>query len=209
MMELREIDADTAIDFWKTYLWPDRASAVEPTSAMRLNGGIDMSYMDSTPYFVGAFDGRTLVGVNSGHATGSWIWRSRGLIVVPSHRGYKLGVTLLSNVLCRAKRDGALMVWSIPRVSAYHAYAAAGYVRCSQVFQTETSDSNCYAIASLRTREELAAEAREIDRERKLFYESRTEQFAANEKRLGEGRAMLPNRELMIDRFCEIEQEYL
>lgn len=208
-MDLREIDSETAIDFWKTHLWPGRASAVEPTSAMRLNGGIELSYMDSTPYFVGAFDGKTLVGVNSGHATGSWMWRSRGLIVIPSHRGHNLGVTLLSNVLCRAKRDGALMVWSIPRVSAYRAYAAAGYVRCSPVFQTETSNSNCYAIAPLRTREELAAEAQEIDRERELFYESQTEQFTANEKRLGEGRAMLSNRELMIDRFCEIERGYL
>jgi len=36
---------------WSTELWPGRASAIEPTSAMKWLGGIDMSLMKSQPTF--------------------------------------------------------------------------------------------------------------------------------------------------------------
>ena len=144
----------TILNVWQKELWPGRTSAIETHSAMtwpfeNTQPKYDMQVFNYMPYFIGVYDDQKLVGVNSGHRTSKSHFRSRGLWVHPSYRRQGISQTLFHLTEEAALREGAEMIWSVPRKTALPAYQRAGFETVGGFFTTETSESNIYAVKLL------------------------------------------------------------
>lgn len=129
-MLIREISFAEISEVWRTDLWPDRKSAIEPVSAINLRGDYDMSFMSSVPYFWGAFadfNSKSPVGVVSGFQTEPSYFRSRGIWVHPAHRRQGVGSLLLEQVVNQATSLKCQYVWTMPRVSSWSFYERNGF----------------------------------------------------------------------------------
>lgn len=134
---------------WKNYLWLDRSSPIEPTSAMCFLGGYDMANMESTPTFYGYMIDNFIVGVNSGHACPNQNnYRSRGLWVDPDYRGQGIGQRLLTATIEQGQLEGYSQIWSYPRQTSWPTYNAVGFKLASNWEVSETSEANAYCIYS-------------------------------------------------------------
>lgn len=148
------IEFESVLAHWSEYLWPNRDSEIKPMSSMVINDGAnidyDMSiYQKYTPIFLGYYQDNTLVGVNSGHKTSDYDFRSRGLYVDPIVRGQGIGVALLEETVNIGRYLSCNYCWSLPRKQALKTYLRSGFTQKGQFFSTETSDENCYAVATL------------------------------------------------------------
>ena len=144
----------TILNVWQKELWPNRTSAIETHSAMtwpyeNSQPKHDMRVFDYMPYFMGVYDKQTLIGVNSGHRTSIKHFRSRGLWVHPSYRRQGVSQMLFQLTEEAAHREGAEMIWSVPRKTALSAYQHFGFETVGGFFTTETAESNIYAIKKL------------------------------------------------------------
>jgi GNAT superfamily N-acetyltransferase len=133
------------LPIWRDYLWPNRVSKIEPVSVMRFLGGIDMAIQNNTPTFFGAFVNGHLVGVNSGIKTASGLYRSRGIYVLPAHRGHNIAQDLFKATEQQAKDEDCAGLWSMPREPAFPTYQRFGFVQVSRWFEEETG-VNCYVV---------------------------------------------------------------
>lgn len=147
----RMISFDEILPIWKNDLWPNRVSEITPTSAMSFLGDYCYENMKGDPTFFGYFIDGNLVGVNSGHATKHNGYRSRGLYVSPSYRGYGIGIVLLKATIAQAKKEGAEMCWSYPKYSSWKTYQRARFRLASDWEKSETSDNNAYCKVDLST----------------------------------------------------------
>lgn len=148
-MLVRRITFEEVAEVWSSHLWPGRAD-IEPYSAIKYGTNpyqYELTYKDEPASFFGAYVGKELAGVNSGHGTGQG-YRSRGLFVFPQFRGKGAGQALLHAVIAQAGVEDKCFVWSMPRLSSMPTYQAAGFRRDSAWFGTETSDANCYAVVA-------------------------------------------------------------
>lgn len=135
---------------WQTQLWPDRESAIETHSAMTwpyadMESEFSMGVFGYPVKFLGAFQDGELVAVNSGHLTDPFHYRTRGLWVHPDHRGRGIAQNLFAMLESHARIQGAIMMWSMPRLSAWHSYQLYGFHQVGEPMATETSDANVYA----------------------------------------------------------------
>ena len=149
-MNAFKITFEDILPLWKTELWPNRESAIEPMSVMTwpYEGDpdeYDMSIMEKfQPTFVGVeIDGK-LVGVNSGHRTSDRHYRSRGIWVSPAYRELGIAQTLFNLTELQAITEGCEMLWSIPRETALSSYTRFGFETVGGFIETETSVSNVY-----------------------------------------------------------------
>lgn len=133
---------------WHTRLWPERTSAIEPTSAMLYLEGYDMKNMSFTPSFFGYFVDRKLIGVNSGHLCSDNTYRSRGLWVDNDHRGHGYGKDLLQATIDQAKKESADSIWSFPRKTSWSTYRAVGFKKTGSWIKSETSEANAFCYKS-------------------------------------------------------------
>lgn len=134
---------------WQQHLWPNRISAIEPTSAMCCLGGYDIKNTESIPSFFGYVRDNKIVGVNSGHACPSdSTYRSRGLWVDPLFRGQGIGQTLLTAVINQGQSEGYNTVWSYPRQTSWKTYQSVGFTLISDWQPSETSDANAYCTGT-------------------------------------------------------------
>lgn len=150
-MICKKIDFETILPIWQTKLWPKRASAIEPMSAMTwpFEGDpqpINMSIFEYEPTFWAVYDGDKIVGVNSGHRTTDFQYRSRGIWVDPDYRGKGIADTLFGMLQNQALVEGCEMIWSIPRKTALRAYTKFGFQTVGGFIETETADANIYAM---------------------------------------------------------------
>jgi len=149
-MIIKTIEWETIQPIWQTELWPDRISAIETHSAMTWPYGtqqadIEYSIFDYDVKFVGAYDGDKLVAVNSGHLTDPNEYRSRGLWVDPVYRGRGIAQSMFSVLENHAFNQGAMLMWSLPRISALKCYQRYGFDSVGEAISTETSELNIYA----------------------------------------------------------------
>lgn len=148
---IKKISFEEILPIWQTKLWPNRASAIEPMSAMTwpYEGDpqpINMSIFEFEPVFWGVYLDDTLVGVNSGHRTTDLQYRSRGIWVDPSYRMHGVSQQLFAMTEQQALIEGCEMIWSIPRKTALKAYTKFGFETVGDFFGTETADANIYVI---------------------------------------------------------------
>lgn len=144
--DVRFICLTDLLHVWENYLWPNRTSPIELTSAIKYGKfpyEYDTTYMDMPCMSLGIFVNGEIAGVNSYHRTGNSV-RSRGLYVFEEFRGNNLGARLLAETINQARLSGFEYVWSMPRMSAYRAYSRAGFNQTSDWFKTETSNANCF-----------------------------------------------------------------
>jgi GNAT superfamily N-acetyltransferase len=129
---VQQITFQEILPIWQDKLWPNRVSKIETHSAMTwpYTHPVQPYSMDVFNYpatFFGIFDQDKLVAVNSGHLTTQQEYRSRGLWVDPDYRGMGLAQIILLATINEAKKEGAKMIWSIPRLTALPAYDRVGF----------------------------------------------------------------------------------
>lgn len=134
------------LHIWQTELWPNRASAIEQTSAMKYLQGHDIKNMEYYASFFGFIVEGQLVAVNSGHWCHDKSYRSRGLWVNPEYRRHGIGSQLLTATVRQGLVEGAEYVWSFPRKSSWPTYQRAGFKLTSDWQESETSEANAYCI---------------------------------------------------------------
>lgn len=150
-MDIQLITFDQIKEVWTNKLWPGRESPIKGMSSMMLLGGFDMSVYDKyRGVYYGAFINDELVGVNSGHQLSTEMYRSRGLWVNPDYRGNGIAKQLLLVLDNDARSKGCKYIWTMPRESAWPCYRSCDYHLVGDWFETETCDSNCYAIKKLK-----------------------------------------------------------
>lgn len=140
------ITFDEVLPIWNTYLWPDRQSSIDPTSAMCYLGGYDLVNMQANPTFFAYMIDGEIAGVNSGHKTMDDGYRSRGLYVLDKFRGKGIGTHLLKTTIEQAKIEHCNMCWSYPRKSSWKSYLNAGFELASEWETSETSEANAYCV---------------------------------------------------------------
>lgn len=133
------ISFEEILPVWKQKLWPQRASAIEPLSAIDHDGSINMEIMKSRPVFMGirAPGSIEFVGVISGFKTSSERYRSRGLWVSEKERGNGLGLTLLSHLETIALKEGCTCLWTMARKTAWPFYEKMEFVKISEIDKYE------------------------------------------------------------------------
>lgn len=143
---IRKITFDDIMPIWRSNLWPNRVSEIEPNSAMVFLDGYDMYNMSTQPTFFGYYLFEKLIGVNSGHMCNNFQYRSRGLYVFENYRGLGLGQELLRATIEQARLEKAKMIWSYPRKSSWKTYENVGFKLASTWEKSETSENNAYCL---------------------------------------------------------------
>lgn len=119
-------------------------------SSMIYLGGYDMQiYKKYKPSFFVFEINKEIVAVNSCFKSSDDEMRSRGLWVKPEYRKQGITYKLFEKIFDEAFSQQCKYVWSLPRKTALAAYQANGFVKTSDWFKTETSDSNCYVRKTL------------------------------------------------------------
>lgn len=155
MITYRGITWGEVLPIWRDQLWVGRQSPIEPCSAMTFMGhgteySHEPSYMDELPFFIGAFDDNHLVGVNSGHPTGT-SFRSRGIWVDPDYRGSGIAKSLYTRTIRHARNRRFSHIWALPRGGASLAlHERLGFIKCSDFFDQDMEfGPNCYVSLTL------------------------------------------------------------
>lgn len=148
---IKDVTYEEVIPLWNK-LWEQRVSPIEPVSAMRLPTkeelAIDPSircYHDDidSATFLGIYDGKRLVAVNSFHRVGG-MSRSRGLYVEPEYRGQGYGYHLLRETW---RRCVVKPLWSYPKYEALHVYVNAGFrVVSDPIYDPIENKTNYYVV---------------------------------------------------------------
>ncbi len=144
-MQIQQLTYAEIQPYWQQ-LWPNRN--FEATSAMAYLGGYHAYEAKDICYYAVTVDG-AVAGVNSCHNTGDRIVRSRGLWVLPEHRGLGLGQELLNYNFTWAQEHGYTAVWSYPKQAAFGTYQSVGFSAQSPWITDEAGNVNCYVIKFL------------------------------------------------------------
>jgi len=142
---ITETDWYTIKYIWKDYLWPIRASAIEPHSAMLLDGTFEIKNFDNKATFLVYHENGSIAGCNSGHLCNDNSYRSRGLYVFPQYRKKGIGKKLLEYTINIARKENADLVWSYPRYESWNTYKSAGFSLVSDWAMSETG-VNAYCV---------------------------------------------------------------
>lgn len=118
----------TICDVWKSHLWPDRKSDIEPISWIDHNGEINMTMKIGAPTFWTMTDEKNkVIGVISGFRTSDIYYRSRGLWVDEQFRGHGLARILIQKVYEQALIEDCQSVWTMARHTAVNFYDKVGF----------------------------------------------------------------------------------
>ena len=155
-MLIKEIDFWTIEKVWRERLWPGRASAIEPYSAMMfMHDKYDVTFSARPQVFLGGFieedeHNNIPIAVNSLHLAEGYMARSRGLWIAPKLRGMGLGQQMLQATSDKARELGAEAIWSFSRQSSITTYEKAGYLRMSSWMDHGEFGPNAYVIQRLK-----------------------------------------------------------
>jgi GNAT superfamily N-acetyltransferase len=150
---------ENVADIWARELWPGRISAIEPNSAMKWLGGIDMELMKSNPSFWRVLRTGETVGVLSGHFGGlvegnkglQRSYRTRGLWVSTEVRRQGVAKLLMQAAFNQAADENCFAVWTFPRESSMPFYESVGFRRVGNWIGVNDPGAgefgpNCYAL---------------------------------------------------------------
>jgi GNAT superfamily N-acetyltransferase len=149
MATIKQITWEQILPIWRDHLWRGRKTEIRPTSGLKFLGGFDKSIEDNIPTFFGAFIEGECVGVNSGHITNEQEYRSRGIYVIPNHRGKGISQDLLEAVERQVRAEKRITLWSMPRKLALPAYEKFGFSVVSDFFDEMEFGPNCFVVKLL------------------------------------------------------------
>lgn len=151
---VKKVPFEIILPIWKNYLWSSRTSEIKTHSSMTWpyprNKEYNLEIYNYPATYWAIYKNNKVIGVNSGHKTSDYHYRSRGLWVDKEYRGVGLGKKLLDHTINQAKIEDCLMVWSIPRITALPTYKKSGFLPIGDIFKTETCDKNIYAINRIK-----------------------------------------------------------
>ena len=157
---IERVSFEVVLPVWQSELWPGRRSPIEPTSAMRWLGGIEMNLMKEKPTFWLARDPQRPIirlGVLSGHrggafADGTQIYRIRGLWVAPEERRSGVARRLIEAAVAQAQLEKCQAVWTFPRRDSLPFYESVGFKKQGDWIEDKTAAEfgpNCFALLTL------------------------------------------------------------
>lgn len=146
---ISQISFNEIVEIWKSNLWKDRQSIIQPISSMVYLGGYDMSIYNNLPTFFAIKKDGKIVAVNSGHMTVNGYYRSRGLWVNEQCRGKGYTYKLFKALVEVAKTEEARYVWSLPRANSVGAYIKNGFSIASKVTDNFELGPHYYVIKDL------------------------------------------------------------
>jgi hypothetical protein len=133
-VNLREAQFEEVFPIWRDYLWPGRKSPIKEISPLQADLTFDPKILGQTAYFFALENRDRVVGVISGYKTSALAFRIRGLYIFPEYRKLHLSHLLFEEICKTAKKNGAKLVWSIPRQSAWKSYKSFGFYLVSDWF---------------------------------------------------------------------------
>ena len=145
---IKKITYEDIEHIWKNYLWPERKSRIEPTSAMCYLNGYDLKNLNFNPTFFAYIQDDDIAGVNSGHRCLDNGYRSRGLFVFPKYRHKGIGTSLLLETIRQGKSEQCTYVWSYPKHNSWGTYHKAGFTLSSD-WQDSELGKNAYCRINL------------------------------------------------------------
>lgn len=149
-MNIKQISFDLIFPIWGKHLWMGRKTDIKPTNGLKFLGGFDKEIENNKPTFFGAFDGKKLAGVNSGHSTNEYEYRSRGIYVFPEYRRKGISQILFKAAEIQAISESKDTLWSMPRMSSLKAYEKFGFFLVSEEFDTNVEfGPNCFVVKLL------------------------------------------------------------
>jgi GNAT superfamily N-acetyltransferase len=148
-MIIKNITYKEVLPIWKNFLWPERKTEIKPNNPLKFMGGYDKLLLDSIPTFFGAFVNNKCIGVNSGFATSSTEYRSRGIYVFSEYRRQGISQMLFGVTEEQAIKEKRNILWSVPRVSSLKAYEKFGFDRVSDFFDDMEFGPNCFVVKKL------------------------------------------------------------
>ncbi len=151
-LKISEITFSEILPFWSNQLWQGRQSLIEPTSQIKLNGGYDLEFTKSKPYFIAAqiliHQNLQTIGVLSGFKTGVDQFRIRGLWVDSVYRKNGIATSLMHNMFQRASKSGCSQAWTMPRMESWIFYSKFGFTQ-TQVTEDYEFGPHCFAIKAI------------------------------------------------------------
>jgi len=149
-MKIVAISFEEILPVWTNNLWAGRKSKIKPTNGLKFLGGFDKEIEKNSPTFFGAFDDKKLIGVNSGHVTNDFEYRSRGIFVFPQYRRQGISQELFKAIEKQAIKEKKNTLWSMPRLSSLKAYEKFGFSVVSREFDDNVEfGPNCFVVKLL------------------------------------------------------------
>lgn len=149
MIDIKPLSFEQLKPIWTNLLWGYEAQA-SSCMVYGIRDKYDMTIFENPVQYFGAFEGKTLLGVNSGFQTDKDFYRSRGLWVFPEHRNKGVAGLLLKEVLRQASELQIPNVWSFPRKQALPAYLKVGFKQTSDwIWESDGNRFNCYVLHNL------------------------------------------------------------
>lgn len=140
---IHQITFNDILPIWRDLLWPNRVSAIEPTSAMKFLGGYDMQNMQSIPAFFGYIVNNKIVGVYGGHMCADTSYRTRGVYVFPEYRKMGIARQLITTAVEQGWKEGASFGWAYAGPRSWPIFEKVGFKLVSDWEPSETG-SNAY-----------------------------------------------------------------
>ena len=155
MYEVNEITWQEIKQVWEKDLWPNRKDGIHPVQHWTWHMKDDFLGKDkqiletSVPTFFGIKIDNKIVCVNSVFVSNKkdsiLYFRSRGLWTDTKYRKQALAKTILLHCMEYAKQNGGDWIWTVPRKSAFSAYASVGFTKKSDWFDEAQFGPNCIA----------------------------------------------------------------
>lgn len=145
---IKLISFEEILPLWKK-LWPD-TDPIKPFNEWEFLGGYNPEVPCSEVWFIGYYDGDSLVGCNSCFMSSKMHLRSRGIYILPEYRGKGISKHLFDATIQIAEKNNAELVWSYPRLDALPSYLAAGFEAIGDPFDDFDYGPNIWAVKYLK-----------------------------------------------------------
>lgn len=145
---IKIISFEEILPLWKK-LWPN-TDPIKPYNEWEFLGGYNPEVPCSDVWFIGYYIDQELVGCNSCFMSSKEHLRSRGIYILPEHRGKGISKALFSKTLEIAETNNAKLVWSYPRLDALPSYKAAGFEEIGEPFDDFDYGPNIWVAKYLK-----------------------------------------------------------
>ncbi len=145
---IRLISFEEILPLWKK-LWPN-TDPIKPFNEWEFLGGYNPEVPCSDVWFIGYYIEQELVGCNSCFMSSKEHLRSRGIYILPEHRGKGISKALFAKTVEIAETNNVELIWSYPRLDALPSYKAAGFEEIGEPFDDFDYGPNIWVVKHLK-----------------------------------------------------------